>query len=242
MGKTVDRLLAIARDQLGVKESPPDSNRVLYNTWYYGHEVSGPAYPWCAVFIQWVFHQAGVSLPARTASCSALMWAAQEKGAWVTEGFRPGDVVVYDFTGKKAIPTHCGIVERAAKTGVTAIEGNTGAGSDADGGQVQRRERANRVIVGAVRPVFQEKEDEEMTQEEFNQRFRAAMTAYRQTLQDNDSSAYSKEAREFFAEKGVIQGSGTLPDGSPNFMWEDLMTREQALTVAYRILQMLGKA
>ena len=39
-----------------------------------------------------------------------------------------------------------------------------------------------------------------------------------------------------------MQGGGTLPDGSPNFMWEDLMTREQALTMAYRILQMLGKA
>lgn len=242
MGTTADRLLAIARDQLGVKESPPESNRVLYNTWYYGREVSGPAYPWCAVFIQWVFHQAGVPLPARTASCSALMWAAQEKGAWVTEGFRPGDVVVYDFTGKKAIPTHCGIVERAAKTGITAIEGNTSAGSDADGGQVQRRERANRVVVGAVRPVFEEKEEEEMTQEEFNQRFRAAMDAYRQTLRDNDSSAYSREAREFFTEKGVVQGGGELPDGSPNFMWEDLMTREQALAMAYRILQMLGKA
>lgn len=81
-----------------------------------------------------------------------------------------------------------------------------------------------------------------MTQEEFNQRFCTAMEAYRQTLRDNDSSAYSKEAREFFIEKGIVQGGGTLPDGSPNFMWEDLMTREQALTMAYRILQMLGKA
>ena len=98
------------------------------------------------------------------------------------------------------------------------------------------------MVVGAVRPVFEEKEDEEMTQEEFNQRFCAAMEAYRQTLRDNDSSAYSKEAREFFIEKGIVQGGGTLPDGSPNFMWEDLMTREQALTMAYRILQMLGKA
>ena len=240
--KKVEALLALARDQLGIKESPPDSNRVLYNTWYYGQEVSGGAYPWCMAFVQWVFHQTGVPLPARTASCSALMRAAQKKGAWVTEDFRPGDVVVYDFSGKKGAPVHCGIVERVAKTGVTAIEGNTSAGNDANGGQVQRRERASRMVVGAVRPVFEEKEDEEITQEEFNQRFCTAMEAYRQTLRDNDSSAYSKEAREFFIEKGIVQGGGTLPDGSPNFMWEDLMTREQALTMAYRILQMLGKA
>ena len=175
--KKVEALLALARDQLGIKESPPDSNRVLYNTWYYGQEVSGGAYPWCMAFVQWVFHQTGVPLPARTASCSALMRAAQKKGAWVTEDFRPGDVVVYDFSGKKGAPVHCGIVERVAKTGVTAIEGNTSAGNDANGGQVQRRERASRMVVGAVRPVFEEKEDEEMTQEEFNQRFCTAMEA-----------------------------------------------------------------
>ena len=207
--KKVEALLALARDQLGIKENPPDSNRVLYNTWYYGQEVSGGAYPWCMAFVQWVFHQTGVPLPARTASCSALMRAAQKKGAWVTEDFRPGDVVVYDFSGKKGAPVHCGIVERVAKTGVTAIEGNTSAGNDANGGQVQRRERASRMVVGAVRPVFEEKEDEEMTQEEFNQRFCTAMEAYRQTLRDNDSSAYSKEAREFFIEKGIVQGGGT---------------------------------
>ena len=140
----------LAATQVGIRENPPNSNNVRYNTWYYGREVSGSAYPWCMVFVQWVFAQLGVALPQRTASCGALMRAAQMSGQWVTEDYRPGDVVIYDFPGGAATD-HCGIVESVTDSGVVAIEGNTGSGSDADGGQVQRRSRANSVIVGAVR-------------------------------------------------------------------------------------------
>lgn len=140
----------LAATQVGISENPPSSNNVRYNTWYYGREVSGSAYPWCMVFVQWVFAQLGVALPQRTASCGALMRAAQMSGQWVTEDYRPGDVVIYDFPGGAATD-HCGIVESVTDSGVVAIEGNTGSGSDADGGQVQRRSRANSVIVGAVR-------------------------------------------------------------------------------------------
>lgn len=140
----------LAATQVGISENPPSSNNVRYNTWYYGREVSGSAYPWCMVFVQWVFAQLGVALPQRTASCGALMRAAQMSGQWVTEDYRPGDVVIYDFPGGAATD-HCGIVESVTDSGVVAIEGNTGSGSDADGGQVQRRSRAFSVIVGAVR-------------------------------------------------------------------------------------------
>ena len=140
----------LAATQVGISESPPNSNNVCYNTWYYGREVSGGSYPWCMVFVQWVFAQAGVALPQRTASCGALMRAAQMSGQWVTEDYRPGDVVIYDFPGGAATD-HCGIIESVTDSGVVAIEGNTGSGSDADGGQVQRRSRAWSVIVGAVR-------------------------------------------------------------------------------------------
>ena len=140
----------LAATQVGISESPPNSNNVRYNTWYYGREVSGGSYPWCMVFVQWVFAQLGVALPQRTASCGALMRAAQMSGQWVTADYRPGDVVIYDFPGGAATD-HCGIVESVTDSGVVSIEGNTGSGSDADGGQVQRRSRAWSVIVGAVR-------------------------------------------------------------------------------------------
>ena len=157
---TVSELLDIARRQIGTRESPPNSNNVRYNTWYYGREVSGAAYPWCMVFVQWVFDQAGVKLPVRTASCGALMRSAQSAGCWVTGDYRPGDVVIYDFPGGAATD-HCGIVESVDGTYISAIEGNTSSASDADGGAVERRARKFAQIVGAVRPSY-DKEVEEV--------------------------------------------------------------------------------
>lgn len=157
----------LASTQVGISESPPNSNNVRYNTWYYGREVSGSAYPWCMVFVQWVFAQLGVALPQRTASCGALMRAAQMSGQWVTENYRPGDVVICDFPGGAATD-HCGIVESVTDSGVVAIEGNTGSGSDADGGQVQRRSRAFSVIVGAVRAKDLAEEVTEEMEDRFN--------------------------------------------------------------------------
>ena len=157
---TTSELLDIARRQIGTRESPPNSNNVRYNTWYYGREVSGAAYPWCMVFVQWVFDQAGVKLPVRTASCGALMRSAQSAGQWVTGDYRPGDVVIYDDPGGAATD-HCGIVESVDGSYISAIEGNTSSTSDADGGAVERRARKFSQIVGAVRPSY-DKEVEEM--------------------------------------------------------------------------------
>lgn len=158
---TVKDLLTLASRQIGTCESPPDSNNVRYNTWYYGREVSGSAYPWCMVFVQWVFDRMKVSLPLRTASCSSLMWKAQERGMWVENNFRPGDIVIYDFTGKRKTASHCGIVEEVLPDyGVRAVEGNTSAaGSQSNGGMVCRKDRHSKYIMGAVRPVFEEEED-----------------------------------------------------------------------------------
>lgn len=160
-------VVLLAATQVGISESPPNSNNVRYNTWYYGREVSGGSYPWCMVFVQWVFAQLGVALPQRTASCGALMRAAQMSGQWVTADYRPGDVVIYDFPGGAATD-HCGIVESVTDSGVVAIEGNTGSGSDADGGQVQRRSRAFSVIVGAVRAKDLAEEVTEEMEDRFN--------------------------------------------------------------------------
>lgn len=53
--QTAARLVEIAKSQIGVKESPANSNNVKYNTWYYGKAVSGSAYPWCCGFVEWCF-------------------------------------------------------------------------------------------------------------------------------------------------------------------------------------------
>ena len=51
----LNRLLSLADAEVGVSEYPPNSNNVKYNTWFYGHSVSGASYPWCAVFISYIF-------------------------------------------------------------------------------------------------------------------------------------------------------------------------------------------
>ena len=53
--QTAAKLLRIAAAEVGVTEYPSGSNKVKYNTWFYGKVVSGSAYPWCAVFVCWCF-------------------------------------------------------------------------------------------------------------------------------------------------------------------------------------------
>ena len=60
---TAEMIVATALAEVGVKESPKNSNRVKYNTWFYGKEVRGSAYPWCMVFVCWCF--AHVKTPAK---------------------------------------------------------------------------------------------------------------------------------------------------------------------------------
>ena len=52
---TAEMVVKTALSQVGVKESPSGSNRVKYNTWFYGKEVRGASYPWCMTSVQWVF-------------------------------------------------------------------------------------------------------------------------------------------------------------------------------------------
>lgn len=72
-------------------------------------------------------------------------------------------------------------------------------------------------------------------------RFKELWGEMRKELQDNDSSAYSKEAREWATSTGLIAGNGTTINGEPNCMWGDVLTREQFVTVLYRFAQMMGK-
>ena len=102
-----------------------------------------------------------------------------------------------------------------------------------------RRRRPKKYIVGAYRPAY---EEDNMDQSKFNQMFRTAMAEYRNSLRDNDSSAYSEAARRYVVEKGIFSGSGTAPDGQPNFMWEDLLTREQCAQVLYNFVLKRGLA
>lgn len=71
--------------------------------------------------------------------------------------------------------------------------------------------------------------------------FKKLYNEMRKELQDNDSSEWSESARNWAIQTGLVAGSGKLPNGQPNCMWEDVITREQMVTILYRFAQMIGK-
>ena len=129
---------------------------------------------------------------------------------------------------------HCGVLFETLGNTIKTIEGNTGIGNDSNGGEVMLRKRTLEFVLGAVRPKF----TEEVNTMDYQQ-FLAFLAAYRQELRDNDSSAYSEAARNWAISIGLILGNGVTPDGQPNYMWQDFITREQVVTLLYRYDQWL---
>lgn len=208
---TAEKVLAVARGELGNTESPAGSNRTKYGKWF---GLDG--YAWCMMFVMWVFAQVGALklLPKRTASCGDLMRAAKAAGCWVTKDYRPGDVVIYDFPGG-AGTDHTGIIEKVTLTGVVAIEGNTSqAGSQSNGGMVCRKARPYSQIVGVVRPNYQ-KEDKRM---------------------DNNPSPAHKEGVEWAVKNGILTG-----DAAGDLKLTEPVTRQQLCTMLYRFAKKIGK-
>lgn len=83
------------------------------------------------------FRRQVTPLPYRTGSCSALLnWYKKHRPECIAADPQAGDIIIYNFG-------HTGIVESAARTTITAIEGNTspGAAGSQDNGGVYRREK-----------------------------------------------------------------------------------------------------
>lgn len=216
---TASHVLEIAEKEVGYKESPAGSNKTKYGKWY---GLDG--YAWCVMFVQWVFAQAGVSLPARTASCTVLRNYAKQAGQWVTSGYQPGDVVIYDWGGD-GVPDHCGIVQSAGTSTLTAIEGNTAVGNDSNGGEVMVRERKLSQVMGAVRPDYAPETTKTEDQEDKD------MVRY-QKLSDIKSATF-KTIIEKLMNAGIIEGDGSDPTGNDDVI--DLSHDQVRLLVfAYR--------
>lgn len=152
---TADRVIELARSQIGVTENPPNSNNVIYNTWYYGHPVNGSNYAWCCVFIEWLFRSEPDML-LRTASCSTLLnWC--KKNGMIVDKPQIGDLCFMKFNKDSKYPAeHIGMVDKAkAIKDVYNIEGNTSEkGSQDNGGAVLRKHRTGKCIVAYARPKY----------------------------------------------------------------------------------------
>lgn len=203
---TADKILEIARGELGATEFPPGSNNVKYNTAYYGSPVKGPNLAWCAVFVWWVFREAGAGKlyygGEKTAYCPALMSYHIRQA--VRDGYKPGDVIFFNFSGGRSA-AHVGICESWDGTYITTIDGNTGTGNEANGGAVMRRRRHKQYIVGAYRPEYEEEID--VTQEQFD----AMMADWLKRQEKKPAQqTWQQNAVEQAEELGISDGSRPL--------------------------------
>lgn len=223
-----------------------------------------PGDPYCATTTSAAWIRAGIAgYTGKECSCSELMNIAKQKGTWVeADDHVPqlAEAVLYDWQddGKgdnKGAPDHIGLVtdiDVAAKK-FYVTEGNM------NGGKIGRRtmDFNGRYIRGFICPDYAAiakaitpapvtptptPVPEPAPADPEVEAFRQSWLAYRKTLQDNDSSEYSAEAREWAVRNKLIVGNGKTADGEPNYMWEDIPTREQLVTVLYRFAKLIGKA
>lgn len=198
----LEEICALAIKQEGVAEEPGRENCVKYNDWFYGRSVSGPAYPWCMTFMQWLANSVGLPV-LRTAGCTALAGWAKEHGQWVTESFRRGDWVEFDFSGQRRITQHVGLVLEVHSNCVDTIEGNTGFGNQSNGGRVQRRKRKVSLITGAWRPPYEMYERKTPAGAKRYQHIGEIPEAFRETIRQ-------------LMEIGVISGYGSAETDPEN--------------------------
>lgn len=97
-------------------------------------------------------------------------------------------------------------------------------------------------LIGDTQADINAKEDDDMEVA----RFKELWHEMRKELQDNDSSSWSKDAREWAISTGMVAGMGTLPNGETNYAWADLLTREQMAVLLYkqeqRMMQLVKQA
>ncbi len=146
-------VLSAAAAEIGQCETPPNSNKTKYGEWY---GMNGVA--WCAIFVSWAFDKGGnplgkVDTPKGFHYCPSgyNYWKANNQLTATPQG---GDIVLYDW-GKDGLPDHTSIFVKDNGDGktFTAIEGNTSAANDSNGGTVMKRVRYYSLVLAFVSPM-----------------------------------------------------------------------------------------
>jgi hypothetical protein len=144
----------IANSQIDYKEAA--NNNTMYGAWYGMNNQ-----PWCAMFVSWVFNEAGLgsTVAASTrkgfASCDAgLKWFAKKNKLVPIGQAQAGDIAFFQFD-TDAQPDHVGIVVKNNGKYLWCIEGNTASdtkGSQSNGDGVYRKKRAYSLVMAVARP------------------------------------------------------------------------------------------
>lgn len=153
MACTANEMITFARSFINTKESPANSNRTKFGEAYGANGV-----PWCCIFQWYLFNKKGMSNQfydgKKTASCTTFMNWAKSKKKFYTSGYRPGDIVLYNFD-KVPDADHIGIITRVSGNYIYAVEGNTSKyGSQDNGGAVLEKQRHKSLILGVYRPTY----------------------------------------------------------------------------------------
>lgn len=230
---TAKDILALAQAEIGIKESPPNSNNVKYNTAYYGGQVNDTRLDWCAVFLWWLFRE-GDSRALyyggnKTASCPTLLRYYQSNGQEVKD-YQPGDLIFFHFSATRNAD-HVGICESWDGAYITTIDGNTGTTSEANGGAVMRRRRAKSYILAGIRPDYQtETEEKDMTKEEVIEILEEYLLAEAAKAATAQPDPWSAEARTWAEEDQILLGDQT---GARQYKVP--ATREMLVVTLYRL-------
>ena len=148
-----DKIIEIAKAEIGVTESPKNSNKQKYGKEY---GVNGTA--WCCQFVWWVFKHAGASAlfygGGKTAWVPSVRKHYTQKGKWIRRGNgtpKSGDIIIFGNRDDSGSGKHIGIVTKVTSSTVYTIEGNTTkSGFSANGGMVAAKSysRSNANIAG----------------------------------------------------------------------------------------------
>ena len=215
---SLERVIEIARRELGNTEYPAGSNNTKYGAAY---GLQGQ--PWCVIFLWWLFREAGESAAffggAKTASCGTLLRWYREQGQTVpVSEVQSGDIVILNFHGTQDTE-HCGLVTEVLGNGwyVQTIEGNTTSTNkntynDSNGGCVAAKTRYPSQIVAVCRPKYQPEEPATV---------------------DDVTGHWAEEAIRWCMETGLMQG---YEDGT--FQPDKGVTRAELATVMRRLVEL----
>lgn len=140
-----EKVIAVAKSQLGKCEQPKGSNRGPEVDQYLASVGINFAAAWCAAFVYWCHQQAGITGVPKTGGVLD-MWNKAPKNR-VTQP-QPGDVVIFDYGSGKG---HTGIIEAVDGDTLTTIEGNTNDDGSREGYEVARRQRSASSAKGFLR-------------------------------------------------------------------------------------------
>jgi hypothetical protein len=148
-----EKILQAAASQDKTKESPAGSNKQKYGEWY---GMNGVA--WCAIFVSWVYDQAGHAI-GKIDTAKGYHYCPSAFNFWKKTGRltatpKPGDIVLFDWNGDRS-SDHTGIFIQWTVPGKTfeSWEGNTSVGNDSNGGEVMKRTRSISNVLAFVNPL-----------------------------------------------------------------------------------------